>query len=167
MNENELAEFHQSIGSAVYHLQYLEDVLVSFLTMKIIYERRCAGDKFTSTDAQTLLADKRRELTLGPLIDSCMSKRIIQPQHQARVKALKRERDWLVHRSLVENGDDLYATATRDAIFSRITAIKEEAIALKKVAVLGLERWFAAHGVDMDVAQKQSEESMRNLNNQS
>jgi hypothetical protein len=167
VNEDEFGEFYRRIGAALCHLQYLEDVLVTSLTAKIIYELRCAGQTVTPDDAQTLLADKRRDLTLGPLIDSCISKKIVQPEHQKRIKALKLERDWLVHRYIVENGDDVFATAARNVGFSRITAIQEEAMALKKIAVADLEGWFAKHGIDVDAAKNQAEEEMRNLNNQS
>jgi hypothetical protein len=166
MNGAELGEFYRRIGAALCHLQYLEDVLVTFLAMKIIHERQCAGDTFTTNDAQTLLAEKRRVLTLGPLIDSCISKKIVRQEHKERIKALKRERDWLVHRSIFENGDDLYAAATRNAVFSRVTALQEEAISLKKLAVADLEGWGVSHGVDVDAAQSQAEEEQRKLNNQ-
>jgi hypothetical protein len=167
VNENEFGEFYRRIGAALCHLQYLEDVLVTSLTAKIIHELRCAGQTMTPNDAQTLLADKRRDLTLGPLIDSCISKKIVRPEHQERIKALKLERDWLVHRYIIENGDDVFATATRSVSFSRITAIQEEATALKKIVAADLERWFAKHGVDVDAAKNQAKEEMRNLNDQS
>jgi len=167
MNEGELGEFYQRIGAALCHLQHLEDVLVTFLAMKIIHERRCAGHTFTTSEAQTLLGEKRRILTLGPLIDSCISQKIVRPEHQGRIKDFKRERDWLVHRSIIENGVDLYVAVTRDAAFSRITAIQKEAISLKNVAVADLEGWAAAHEVDVDAAKNQAEKEMRNLNDQS
>ncbi len=138
VNEDDFGEFYRRIGATLCHLQYLEDVLVSALTAKISHELRCAGQTVTLGDAQTLLADKRRQLTLGPLLDSCISKKIVRPEHQERAKALKRERDWLVHRYIVENGDDVYAAATRSVGFSRIKAIQEEAISLKKIVVADL-----------------------------
>jgi hypothetical protein len=165
MNERELGEFYRRIGAALCHLQYLEDVLVTFLAMKIIHERRGAGHTFTTSDAQTLLTEKRRILTLGPLIDSCISQKIVRHEHQGRFKAFKRERDWLVHRLIIVSGDDLYVAATRHAVFSRITAIQKEAILLKKIAVADLEGWGAAHGVDVGATQNKQKEEERNMNN--
>ncbi len=162
MNAEELADFYRRIGSAIWHLQCLEDVLVNFLTVKIIHERRCARQTVTESDARALLAEKRR-ITLGPLIESCTSKKIIAPALQSRFEAYKLERHWLVHRSMVESGDDLYATDTRDAVFTRISALQEEAISLKKIAVRDLEAWMEAHGVDTDAAQNQAEEAIRKL----
>jgi len=162
MNAEELADFYRRIGSAIWHLQCLEDVLVNFLTVKLIHERRCARQTITESDARALLAEKRK-VTLGPLIDECISKKIIAPALRPRFDAYKLERHWLVHRSMVECGDDLYASGTRDAVFTRISSLQEEAISLKKIIVRDLETWMEAHGVDTDAAQNQAEEAIRKL----
>jgi hypothetical protein len=151
----ELADLYRRIGAALWHLQYLEDVLVSFLVMKIIHERRCAGRTVTASDAQTLFADKRR-IALGPLIEACSSRKIIRPEHQARFEAFKNERHWLVHRSLVESGDELYDDATRNSVVSRIATIQQEASSLKGLVVSDFESWGAAHGVDLDACPRAS-----------
>lgn len=161
MNVDELADFYRRIGAALWHLQYLEDVLV-FLAMKINHERQCAGQTVTASDAQTLLAEKRR-ITLGPLIEACSSRKVIRPEHQARFEAFKIERHWLVHRSMVESGDDLYDDATRNSVVSRIAAVPQEAISLKGLVVSDCESWVAAHGVDLDAVQDQAEDAMRKL----
>ena len=162
MNADELADFYRRIGAAVWHLQYLEDAIVSFLAMKIIYERRCAGQAITADDAQTLLADKRR-ITLGPLIEACIKRKVIQPAHRARFEAFKIERHWLVHRSMVESGDHLYDDGARTIVFSRIASVQQEAISLKGFIVSDLESWVAAHGVDVATARDQAEDAVRKL----
>ena len=162
MNADELADFYRRIGAALWHVQYLEDVLVNFLVEKIIDERRCNGQAVTAGVARTLLADKRR-LTLGPLIKACSSRRIIRPEHGARFEAFKIERHWLVHRSVVENGDDLYDDATCNSVFNRISAVRQEAISLKRLVAHDFESWMTTHGVDLDVAQNQAEKAMRKL----
>jgi hypothetical protein len=64
---------------------------------------------------------------------------------------------------MVEIGDDLYLDSTRDAVFTRVTAIQEEAISLKKLVVDDFNAWMATHGLDLDAAQKQAEEAVRKL----
>jgi hypothetical protein len=162
MNAEELADFYRRIGAAVWHLQYLEDVLVSFLAMKIIHERRCAGQTITAADAQNLLADKRR-ITLGPLMEACIKRKIIRPEHQTRFEAFKIERHWLVHRSMVESGDYLYDDVRRIVVFSRIAAIQQEAISLKGLVVNDCELWVARHGVDVAEATSAAEDAVRKL----
>lgn len=162
MSMDELADFYRRIGAALWHFQCLEDVLVNFLTVKVIYERRRAGHSISDGDAQSLLAEKRK-MTLGPLIDSCVSKKIISPQSQPRFETFKHERHWLVHRSMVDNADDLYLTDTRNAVFGRIIATQEEAISLKKLVFQDLESWMAAHGVDVTTAQNDADAAIRKL----
>jgi hypothetical protein len=100
----------------------------------------------TENDARALIADKRR-LTLGPLIESCTSRKAIRPEYQSRFEAFRAERHWLVHRSLVENGDDIQVDAGLESLIARITRIQEEAISLKKAVGEDFFSWMAAHGV--------------------
>ena len=162
MNSDELAEFYRLIGSAIWHIQYLEDALVNFLVMKLGYERRCAGEEFSLEHAQALLLKKRR-MTFGPLLDSCFSRKVIRPEHMARFTTFREERHWLVHRSVFESGDGLYQQAERRATFERIDAIREESILLKKIVATDLEAWSAAHGVDTDAAAQQAQAAMQKL----
>src|SRR5690242_16206768 len=91
MNEYELGDFYRRIGSAIWHVQYLEDILVNFLCLKTVYERRCSGQTVSMPDAEALVAEKRK-LTLGLLIESCTSRKIIRPENRARFDAFKVER---------------------------------------------------------------------------
>lgn len=162
INAVELGEFYTLIGRAIWHVQHLEDAMVTFLSVKIIHEDRCAGQAITPAAAQILLADKRK-ITLGPLIESCRSRKIIQPEHQPRFAAFRVERHWLVHQSMIENGDDLYVDATRNAIFKRIAAIEEEAISLKQLVFRDYESWMVARGVNTADAAQKAEEELRKL----
>lgn len=129
MNAAELEDFYERVGAAIWHVQYLEDVLVSFLVMKISSPKRSAGQA-TAAPVNALLAQKRR-LTLGPLIQACIGQNIITPALEPRFETFRADRHWLVHHSLVESGDDLYKEAKRQAVFRRIYSVEEEAIALK------------------------------------
>jgi hypothetical protein len=103
---DELSDFYRRIGAALWHVQHLENALVQFLTMKEIHERRRAGKKVVEDAAWKLLAEHRKKLTIGPLIETCKRRRIIKKEDTARYAAFKNERHWLVHRSLIENGDE-------------------------------------------------------------
>ena len=162
MNEHELGDFYRRIGAAIWHLQYLEDALVNFLCLKTVHERRCSGETVSMPDAQALISEQRK-VTLGPLIKSCTSRKIIQPKNRARFDAFKIERDWLVHRSMIESGDDLYHEVKRNAVFSRIAAIQEEARSLGSVMFQDLQSWVATHGVDLDTVNNQAANAIRKL----
>jgi len=162
MNELELGEFYLRIGAAVWHLQYLEDALVNFLTLKEVHERRCGGQKVNMQEAAAIRREKRK-LTLGPLIESCISRKIITSDLRSRFDSFKTERHWLVHRSMIESADDLYLEATRNAVFARIAAIQDEAKALGVIIFQGLQHWVSANGVDLEAADEQGEEALRKL----
>jgi hypothetical protein len=162
MTATELEDFYRRIGGAVWHLQYLEDILINFLVLKIVHERRCAGDTINMPEAQALLAEKRR-LTLGPLIESCTSKKIISRELARRFEVFKTERHWLVHRSMIEDGDDLYVDATRHTVFRRVASIQEEARSLGHILFQDLQAWITKHGVDMNRVNRQADDAMRAL----
>jgi len=162
MNAEELDEFYRRVGAAIWHVQYLEDVLVSFLAMKLLGPKRSDGQAISAAEMDALLTQKRK-LTLGPLIQACIGQNIITPALEPRFEIFKTDRHWLVHRSVVESGDGLYNGEARDAVFSRIFSVQEEAISLKKLIGAGLETWLSAQGVDVDAAARQGEDVLRKL----
>jgi hypothetical protein len=161
MDAAELNFFYTRVGAAMWHVQHLENVLVSFLVMKILSPRRVAGQDI-AVEADALLIQKRK-LTLGPLIQACIAQNIISNSLEGRFETFKTDRHWLVHRSLVESGDDLYNLIKREAVLRRIISVQEEAIALKKLIVAELEAWLASQGVDVPEAERQGEEAYRKL----
>ncbi len=160
---DELSDFYSRIGAALWHVQHLENALVQFMTMKEIYELRRAGKKVAEDAAWKLLAEHRKKLTVGPLIEACKRRKIIQNEDAARYEAFRNERHWLVHRSLIENGDDLYLEATRMAVFRRIQAVEDEASDLRNKAAADLTAWSASHGVNVDAAEKLALDEIRKL----
>jgi hypothetical protein len=165
MNADELDHFYRRVGAAIWHVQYLEDVLVSFLAMKILSPKRSGGQAISAADMDALLAQKRR-LTLGPLIKECIGQNIIAPALEPRFETFKTDRHWLVHRSMAESGDDLFNGSKRDAVFSRIFSVQQEATALKKLIGTALEAWLGAQGVDVKQAGEQGQAAYRKLTGQ-
>jgi hypothetical protein len=162
MNAMELSEFYHRIGAALWNLQYLEDALVSFLVMKMIHERRCSGQTITAGAAEVLLAEQRR-LTLGPLIGSCKKHKIIRQNFEPRFEAFKLERHWLVHRSLIDSGDDLYDDAAREKVFNRVATLIEEADSLRAIVFADMKTWTVAHGVTMKAVEEHARTAIRKL----
>lgn len=151
----ELADLYHCIGAAIWHVQYLEDVLVSFVTIRIVHERRCAGEIVDTAAAEKFLK-KNRRLTLGPLLKAARQKSIISPADEAEFESFKEARHWLVHRSMVGNGDDLYFGPTRVAFFRRVQDIQDRAILLGKRVAEDMGAWASAHGVDPAEAERQA-----------
>ena len=162
MTSLELEEFYTLIGKAVWHVQYLEDVLATFLAVKVIDQRRSAGKKLPADDAVQLLADKRK-ITLGPLLAACQTHKIIRPEQQARFDAFKEERHWLVHRSLIKSGNDLHAADARAVMFARLTFVADEAISLKAAVFDDYQDWLGQRGVDLAAASAVADAEIRKL----
>jgi hypothetical protein len=153
INSDELSDFYRRIGAALWYVQHFESVLVQFVTMKEIYELRCAGKKVAKDAAWNLVAQHRKNLTMGPLIKTCKRRKIIKKEDAARYEMFKNERDWLVHRSLIENGDDLYLEASRIAVFRRVQAVEDEASELRNAVANDLTAWAESHGVNIKAAE--------------
>jgi hypothetical protein len=163
INRDELSDFYRRIGAALWHVQHLENALVQFMTMKEIYELRRARKKVAEDTAWKLLDEHRKKLTVGPLIEICKRRKIIKKEDAARYEAFRNERHWLVHRSLIESGDDLYVEVTRVEVFRRIQAIEHEASELRNAVANDLTAWAASHGVNIAAAEKLALDKVRKL----
>ena len=70
-------------------------------------------------------------------------KGVLSEELMSALIAFKEERDWLVHRSMNENGDDLYLNEDRQALFERLEEFAEQAKDLQNDSkrIGGLRRW--------------------------
>lgn len=143
ISADELATLYHGIGACIWQMQYLEDVLHTFLTMKI--ELREPG-RIAQKEAMELLA-KHRRATLGTALKTAETAKVLPSELVKQLRELKSDRDWLVHRSMHENGADLYTDHGRRAIFARLDDIQERTIRLKASVVEQLEIFFDGHGL--------------------
>lgn len=63
------------------------------------------------------------------------------------LEAFKTERDWLVHRSLYENGDDLYLNSDRHMLLERLNKFSEDVKRLQRLIAEELEDFVVSKGV--------------------
>lgn len=73
------------------------------------------------------------------------------------------ERRWLVHKSVIENSDDLYNTQGRINVFQRIDAFTREAIQLNKDLLVPLDQFIVSIGLDPAEFAEKAEKEMRVL----
>lgn len=145
ISEDELAKMYHDIGACVWQIQYLEDVLHTFLTMKI--ELKEPG-RVPHKEAMALLA-KHRRATLGTSIKTAEANSALRRELLDQLRSLKDERDWLVHRSMHQDGDNLYTDSGRGTVFTRLTALQNDSIHLKmeimnEVEILCSERGLSS-----------------------
>jgi hypothetical protein len=139
----ELAALYHDVGACIWHIQYLEDVLHTFLTIKIEIKEPGRVEK----NEATALLDKHRRATLGNAIRTAESAKALPQELIDQLRALKNERDWLVHRSMHQNGDGLYTDHGREAVFSRLAALQEKTIFLKSQIMSEAEAYCSGHGL--------------------
>ena len=63
------------------------------------------------------------------------------------LETFKVERDWLVHRSMDENGDDLYLNSDRSKLLRRLSKFSEDARRLQGLIAQELEDFVVSKGV--------------------
>jgi hypothetical protein len=124
------------------------------LTLKV--EIREPG-RITPCEAQELLA-KHRRATLGTALSVASKHAVLGSELLAELRALKDERDWLVHRSMHQDGDSLYTDDGRKTVFSRLRDLKAKTLHIKSQIVAEVEAFCAGHGISPDEADKTARE---------
>ena len=141
ISPDELSFLYQQIGKAVWHLQYVEESLGYFYCIKGMepysISEKDADKKLKTTQAQTL----------GSLINEIEKKNLTSDFLLTALKTLNKERRWLIHKSLIENGDELYTDIGRERTFNRINNFISEAIRLQKQVSSEITRYCVSKGI--------------------
>jgi hypothetical protein len=154
MNVEELDELYRSVGRCIWHVQYLEDVLHTLLTLKV--EIRQPG-RISIEEANILLA-KHRRASLGTALGTAEKHKALPDGLLSKLRLLKEERDWLVHRSMNQDGEKLYTNEGRSAVFGRLETLMDETLAIKSLLSAEVAAFCAEHGVsakEVEVAGRQ------------
>lgn len=124
----ELDHLFHRIGTAIWHLQNVENSLVPLIIIKGI-----AVEPNTLEESEALRHEaKLIKLTLGKLIGRLTELELVESDFIERLRAFNNERKWVVHNSVFESGDHLYTEFGRNQFFSRIERFVEEAESIHK-----------------------------------
>ncbi len=104
---------------------------------------------------------KHRSRTLGRSLGIARKAQVLNPSLQKRLEIFKEERDWLVHRSVYQNRQDLYVEDKWFALITRIHKFSEEALALQKLIAKELEDFVVAQGVSRDQIINMAEKNLK------
>ncbi|MEA5410768.1 hypothetical protein VB737_03215 [Synechococcus sp. BA-120 BA3] len=159
ITSNELAALYGSVGRCIWHIQYLEDVLHTHLTLKV--EIREPG-RVTAAEAHELLA-KHRRASQGTALGTAEKHGVLQSELLAELRTLKDERDWLVHRSMHQDGNSLYTDEGRNAVFSRLEALMQKSLHLKSKVIAETEAFCTGHGISSEQTEKLAREKIARL----
>lgn len=143
ISEDELHIFFNYIGQGIWHLQNLEDVLATYITMK--HDIKAPG-AVSEENAQASL-QKNRE-GLGTLLKTAFRHHVMPKDLEARFQTFRGERNWLVHKCAYQNRKDLYNTEKRQVLINRILNFCREAITLRQLIFADLDLFFRNQGGD-------------------
>jgi hypothetical protein len=132
----------QSIGKAIWHAQHFEGAISGFivLCLKLPPSRDAA-----EIDEVVESLDKK---TMGALIAElrCGRKNAATSEFEQRVYRLLDERNWLVHKSLQTNGNDIYDETKALTLIQRIEAFADECLALQTAFGEHVIVWMESQG---------------------
>jgi hypothetical protein len=159
INEEELQVLYSSIGRGIWHLQNLEDALHTCIAVKRDIKARGS----VPPDKAEAILLRHRGNTLGKSLKIALEAKVLSPELQKRLDTFKEERDWLVHRSVYQNRQDLYVEDKRFALILRIQQFSEEALVLQKLIAKELEDFVVSQGVSREQIMRLAEENLRKL----
>ena len=88
--------------------------------------------------------------SIGTALRIARKAQILSPSLLDRLDKFKEERNWLVHRSLYRNGDDLYNDQKRYQVLNRLEAFSKEASCLRRLISDELIEFVERQGVSRE-----------------
>jgi len=152
LSSYEVDEFFRLIGRGLWYLQNVEDVLSSYLTLKAKFTTQAA---VSNREIKKTLK-KYRSKTLGDAIEYAKEKNLFSEDLLSQLKAFNRERNWLVHRSIRKNRDDLYNRTKREETFRRLENFGQQAMDLHRLIAHELEDFVISCGVSKEDIENES-----------
>ena len=146
LHEEEINFLFRGVGECLWYLQYLEDALTTYIS--IVVDIKIPG-AMALPDA-IAVREKNRGHTMGNLIKIIVKENLFSTDLLDRLLRLKKDRDWLVHKSLYSHGDFILTESGRHDIFYKLNFISNEAADLQKVVSKELEIYVRKSGVDVD-----------------
>lgn len=143
INNEELTTLFYLIGKGIWYLQNLEDALQTYITIKVEIKEIGA---INAEQAEELLK-KHRADTLGTSLKIAKNNNVLSEKLVKRLEVFKKERDWLVHKSVHQNGKDLYLNEKRYELMERIERFSEEALFLQTAVAQEFEDFSVSKGV--------------------
>lgn len=157
MNSEELEALYSAVGKCIWHIQYLEDVLHTYLAMKVDLQ----GQAPVSADKAYEILAKHRRANLGTALGIAERNNVLPSTLLADLRKLKEERDWLVHRSMHQDGENLYTDEGRAKVFQRLECLKLNSISIKKSIMIEAERFCENKGISSEKADALAEQQLQ------
>lgn len=160
-SENDVDMLYRLIGQGVWLLQHLENVLSLFVALKRLQKGR-DSKKIIEKEACEEELEKQRKKTLGTLIESAKCEAIIPNKLLDRFDKFLVERNWLIHKCVINEFLSLRNSSDRNKLFSRIDNFSEEAKSLRNEISTLFELWYQSNGYDINTAHAVADTMLKN-----
>lgn len=130
------------MGEALCMIQELEEAL----SHSIILKKRYDANK---EEADKALSKHRRRYTLGQAVNLAAEEKLYSSLLQGDLIGFYDRRNWLVHRAMFENRDDLYSDHSRKKLLHKIKSIADDAQKLQHAIELDMVDFCTSKGRDM------------------
>ncbi len=131
------------VGQAVCKIQLLEDALSTSMAIR----KTGRGSKNRSKGDE--IRNKYRKLTLGEAVNLTIEENIYTEWLQKELQDFKKDRNWLIHKSMHENLDDMATAEGADKLFKRIRDVGNKAHRLQQAVEVDLMNYTSSQGMDM------------------
>ncbi|OXA73022.1 hypothetical protein B0A67_06150 [Flavobacterium aquidurense] len=139
-NNNEI-NFYSFIGEALLKTQMVEQALSHSITLKMNpTETKERADEFLK---------QNQSYTLGQAIKIGIKEELYNFLLQDELKAFLQHRNWLVHKVICGNEEDLNAGNIKEELFQKIKAISDKAESIQRLIEYDLIDFCSSKGKDM------------------
>lgn len=139
-SKNEIT-LYTFLGESLCAVQILEDALSHSIVLK-----KTEPDQKKEADD---LLKKQRKYTLGMAINIIKKESLFSKPLEMELSKLLTERNWLIHKSITENKDDLKSDSYFEKLYERIKAITLKAHKLQVSIEQDLIEFSEKKGIDM------------------
>jgi hypothetical protein len=159
ISQDVLSYLHHQIGKAVWYLQYVEEALGYLYIIKGVITEPYS----MSEEEARLKLNNAQTATLGSLLGKIEKQNLIINPLLTDLKNLNKVRRWLIHKSLIESGDDLYTEDGRKRTFDKIENFIKEAIRLHKQVSSETTSYCVSKGISEAWINAKAKHDIRNL----
>jgi len=159
INEEELHTLYTLIGKGIWQTQNVEDALHN--TIAIMHNIKERGI-FTREEGEAFLTSHRAK-TLGRLVKTSQKYQLMSQALQERLGKFNDERNWLIHRLVLQSREDLYVDQTRMILFKRIDKFGDEAGQMQKLIASELRDFCKSQGVDLEQVVRNAQKQISRL----
>ena len=159
--EQDVNTLYNLLGMSVWHLQHLEKQLTTFVTLVILHKKKKNEKVITEKNAGEFL-QKYQKLTLGPLIGLSKKEKIIPEELYNRFEKFLYERNWVIHKCVINEYLSLRSEKNKKLLFTRIRNFANDGRDLTEEMFRLHKSWFKNCGYNLKEAYIKAEAILNN-----